>query len=120
MSTDQPKTSEALIVRDTGPTAYLFDTARFQQMKAIAGSMARASLIPDHLRGKSSNPEPKERATEEWQQTAANCLLVVNQSIRWGLDPFAVAPETYVVSGKLGFQGKLIAAVVNARAEQLS
>ena len=41
---------------------------------------------------------------------------MVNQSLRWGLDPFAVAAETYQVAGKLGFQGKLIAALVNARA----
>ena len=100
----QPERKERLIVRDDGPTAYLFDTARFEHTYRIAACMARASLIPDHLRGK--KPE----------EAASNCLLIVNQAIRWGLDPFAVAPETYVVNGKLGFQGKLVAAVVNARA----
>jgi hypothetical protein len=99
-----------LIVHDEGPAAYLFDTARFEHMQRISMVMARASLIPDHLRGQNRDPK------HAFEQTAANCLLVVNQAVRWGMDPFAVAPETYVVRGKLGFQGKLVAAVVNSRA----
>lgn len=91
------------VVSDSGPLAHLLDTARFEHLQRIALIMATASLIPDHLKGRSQ------------QETLGNCFLVVNQSLRWGLDPFAVAAETYSVSGKLGFQGKLIAALVNAR-----
>lgn len=85
--------------------AYLMDTAKFEHTYRIATVMAMASVLPDHLRD-----------NNEQRRTEANCFLVVNQAFRWGFDPFAVAPETYVVGGKLGFQGKLIAAVVNARA----
>lgn len=92
------------VVEDNGPLAHLMDTARFEHLQRIATIMANASLIPDHLKGNNS------------QQTLGNCFLVVNQSLRWGLDPFAVAAETYSVGGKLGFQGKLVAALVNARA----
>ena len=92
------------VVEDRGPLAHLMDTARFEHLQRIALIMANASLIPDHLKGKNA------------QQTLGNCFLVVNQALRWGLDPFSVAAETYAVSGKLGFQGKLIAALVNARA----
>lgn len=102
---------EVRVVEDESQASYLMDTARFEHCFRIAGAMARASLIPKHLKG------------ENFEQTQANCFLVVNQAIRWGFDPFAVAPETYEVGGKLGFQGKLIAAVVNARgglAEKLS
>jgi len=89
--------------------AHLFDTARFDHLYRIAGAMAAASLIPEHLwRNKHVEFSP--------EQVKANCFLIVNQSIRWGMDPFAVMPETYVVGGKLAYQGKLIAAVVNARA----
>ncbi|WP_153811571.1 hypothetical protein [Terrimicrobium sacchariphilum] len=71
--------------------------------------MAAASLLPEHLwRNKQGVFEP--------EQVRGNCFLIVNQSVRWGMDPFAVMPETYVVGGKLAYQGKLIAAVVNARA----
>jgi hypothetical protein len=78
-------------------------------MKRIAIAMAHASLIPDHLHGDSDDPK------QRWDQTVGNCLLIVNQALRWDMDPFAVAPETYVVRGKLGFQGKLVAAVVHGR-----
>lgn len=99
-----PPAKTVRVVEDHGPLAHLMDTARFEHLQRIALVMATASLIPDHLKGKND------------QQTLGNCFLVVNQSLRWGLDPFAVAAETYSVQGKLGFQGKLIAALVNARA----
>ena len=106
-----PEKREVLVVRDDGPAAHLFDTARFEQMQRIARAMGASTLIPEHLQG--NTPE----------QTTANCLMVVNQAVRWKMDPYAVAPESYVVTkkgsvarGKLGFQGKLVAAVVNTRA----
>lgn len=100
---------ERLVVIDKGPLANLFDTARFEHMHRIASVMAGASLIPDHMWKDKTGPlEPA--------MVLANCFLVVNQAVRWGMDPFAVVPETYVVGGKLGFQGKLVAAVVNSRA----
>lgn len=101
-TTRAPK--EIRVVHDDGPLAHLMDSARFEHLQRIALLMATASLIPNHLRGESP------------QETLGNCFLVVNQALRWGLDPFAVAAETYSVQGKLGFQGKLIAALVNARA----
>ena len=100
---------ERLISRDDSQLAYLFDTARFEQLYRLARVMAGASLIPDHFRkDKQGELEP--------ERVLSNCFLVVNQAVRWGMDPFAVAPETYSVGGKLAFQGKLVAAVVNARA----
>lgn len=101
--------AQKLIVHDNGPLAHLFDTARFEQLHRLATGMARATLIPDHLRIAGGRELP-------FEQIQANCFLIVNQSVRWGLDPFMVAPETYVVGGKLGFQGKLIAALVNSKA----
>lgn len=103
-------TRKYAVVHDDGPLSYLFDTARFEHMSRIATAMANASLIPDHMRGNKSGPF-------DGKTIMANCFLVVNQSLRWGMDPFAVVPETYVVGGKLSYQGKLVAAVVNARAD---
>lgn len=99
----QPR-REIRAVQDDSAISYMMDTAKFEHCYRVAQMMARASLIPKHLKGDCA------------EQTAANCFLIVNQSIRWGFDPFAVAPETYVVGDKLGFSGKLIAAVINARA----
>lgn len=92
------------LVEDNGPLAYLMDTARFEHLQRISRIMGAAAFLPAHLKGKS--PE----------ETAANCFRVVNQAMRWNMDPFAVCDETYCVSGKLGYQGKLVAAVINARA----
>lgn len=97
---------EIRVVHDDGPNAHLMDTARFEHMYRIATALATASLCPDHLKSK----------TGDMKQTVANCVLVTNQAVRWQMDPFAVAPSTYVVKNKLGFEGKLVAAVVNTRA----
>lgn len=100
---------EVRVVEDASALSYLLDTGRFEHMARIAGMMAGASLIPEHMWKDKSGPLPE-------AMIRANCFLVVNQALRWGFDPFAVVPETYVVGGKLGFQGKLIAAVINAKA----
>jgi hypothetical protein len=97
-------TREIRVVEDDGPLSFIFDTAKFEHLQRIAKLMASAPLIPDHLKGRTPD------------ETLGNCFLVVNQAVRWGFDPFAVAQNTYVVKGKLGFEGKLIAALVNSRA----
>jgi hypothetical protein len=52
--------------------------------------------IPEHLR---KNP--------------GDCLLIVEQAMRWGMSPFAVAACTSVINGKLNFEGKIVAAALN-------
>jgi hypothetical protein len=72
----------------------------------LANMMANAKLVPAAL-----------------QKSPADCMLVVQQAIRWAMDPFAVAQECSVIQGKLMHSGKLVAAVINARgnlAERLS
>lgn len=83
----------------------ILDTARFEHMQRIAGIMARSSLVPEAL---ASQDMPFERAQ-------ANCFLAVNQAVRWEMDPFAVAQCMSVVKGKLCFEGKLIAAVIESK-----
>jgi hypothetical protein len=72
--------------------------------------MASVSLLPAHL-----THDSKKNALPE-SMIVGNCFRLVNQAIRWQMDPFALPDETYVVSGKLGYQGKLVAAVINSRA----
>ena len=64
----------------------------------LAEMMATAKLVPTAL-----------------QKSPADCLMVIQQAIRWDMDPFAVAQECSVIQGKLMHSGKLVAAVVNAR-----
>lgn len=64
----------------------------------LAEMMASAKLVPVAL-----------------QKSPADCLMVIQQAVRWQMDPFAVAQECSVIQGKLMHSGKLVAAVVNAR-----
>lgn len=92
------------VVEDSSPLAFLMDTGRFEHMYRIATIMARASRLPAHMKGNTH------------EESAANCFRVVNQALRWGFDPFAIVDESFEVKGKFGYQGKLVAAVINARA----
>ncbi len=62
----------------------------------LAELMATAKLVPAGL-----------------QKSPADCLMVILQAKRWGMDPFAVAQECSVIQGKLMHSGKLVAAVIN-------
>jgi hypothetical protein len=116
MSTEQGSTVPAtqteknarLIVHDDSEAGIMMDSARFEQAQRVASTLAHAALTPKHLKGNSP------------QESIANCFRVVNQAFRWGMDPFAVADETYVVQGRLGYQGKLIASVINTRSNLAS
>lgn len=85
---------------NAAPTmAALNDQHVFDRMYRMAELMAAAKLVPEHLQG-----------------STGDCFMVVQQAYRWQMDPFAVAQKTFVVSGKLGYEGQLVAAVVNSRA----
>ena len=70
--------------------------ADLNQAMKLAEWMARGKLVPAHLQG-----------------SVADCLSVIMQAVRWQCDPFAVAQCTSLISGKLMFEGKLTAAVIN-------
>jgi len=89
----------AVAVDFSDPVAVYLDSDIFGQLQRVAKLMSSASLAPAHLRGEGK---------------LGDCFLVAAQAFRWRMDPFAVAQHTYVLSGKLGYEGKLIAAIVNA------
>lgn len=69
----------------------------FNRLLKISEVMANSgAFVPDHFRGK---------------QDA--CMAVVMQAARWGLDPFAVAQKTHLVSGTLGYESQLVIALIN-------
>lgn len=79
------------------PVALYMNPGVFEMVQRVAKLMAAAGTVPAHLREK-----------------IADCFLVAAQAFRWRMDPFAVAQHTFVVSGKLGYEGKLVAAVINS------
>lgn len=103
------KPQEIRVVNDPVP---VLDTARFEHMQRIANVMAHSNLVPDALCKTKHGDNLVALAPEE---IVSNCFLVVNQAVRWGMDPFAVAQCVSVVHGKLCYEGKLIAAVIEAK-----
>lgn len=78
--------------------ALMFNEPLYERCKQIATIMAKAQgITPSHLIGCSEA-----------------CFAVVTRSITWKLDPFSVAQATYQIpgSGKVGFEGKLVQAVL--------
>lgn len=67
------------------------------QAVRLADMMATGRLVPAHL-----------------QKSPGDCLMVIEQAMRWGMSPFAVAQATSVIQGKLMFEGKLVAAALHS------
>lgn len=86
------------VAKRTGQGALL--PASLTAAMDLAKMMADSTLVPQAL-----------------QKKPADCLLVIEQAMRWGMSPFAVAQSTSVIHGKLMFEGKLVAAVVNANGD---
>lgn len=68
-----------------------------QGAMSLAKAMASAKMVPQHL-----------------QNSPGDCLMVIEQAMRWQMSPFAVAQATAVVRGKMCFEGKLVAAAIQA------
>lgn len=119
--TEQPSTAVAVasaparaakVYEPVADVVPILDTARFEHMQRIATIMAGSSLIPDSLRQGGSGNDKYELSPAT---VVANCFLIVNQAVRWGMDPFAVAGSTSVVHGRLMYEGKLVAAVLESK-----
>lgn len=111
---DNAPRSTRIAVSDPIP---VLDTGRFEQMYRIAKLMAASNLIPETLcatyEGTGANRVTKWLPVET---VTANCFLIVNQAVGWNMDPFAVAQCASVVHGRVCYEGKLIAAVLDQRA----
>lgn len=79
------------------PVDLYMNNSVFEQVQRVARLMAAAQAVPEHLRNK-----------------IGDCFLIAAQAFRWRMDPFAVAQHTFVYQGKLGYEGKLVAAVINS------
>jgi hypothetical protein len=108
---EQPRQSSLRVVEND---IAVLDTAKFEHMWRIAKVMASGSLIPETLRTEGSADKKRPLPPEV---VAANCFLVVNQAVRWGMDPFAVVGCCSVVHGRLMYEGKLVAAVIQAKSK---
>ena len=76
--------------------AVAFLPATMAEAMELAKLMASSNFMPKHLRG-----------------VPGDCLAVVLQSMRWGMDPFAVGNKTYFVNDRMAYEAQLVNAVVN-------
>jgi len=88
-------TSITTAPRETGVSHVVLEPRNMDEALRLAEFMARARTLPKHL-----------------QASPGDCLMVVEQAMRWGMSPFAVAQATSVISGKMMYEGKLVAAAV--------
>lgn len=79
-----------------GTAATIFSPEGLNQLMKFAEVMSQSRVtVPAHLAGK-----------------PADCMAVAMQAAQWGMNPFAVAQKTHVVSGTLGYEAQLVNAVI--------
>lgn len=88
------KGMESSAIMASGAVAFL--PANMAEAMELAKLMASSNFMPKHLRG-----------------VPGDCLAVVLQSMRWGMDPFAVGNKTYFVNDRMAYEAQLVNAVVN-------
>ncbi len=81
------------------PTRTSFAPQSMGEAMQLATIMSRGTFVPGHCRG-----------------NEGNCLAIIMQSSRWGMDPFAVANKAYFVKDGAppAFEAQLVNAVVNS------
>ncbi|WNK26113.1 RecT family recombinase [Providencia hangzhouensis] len=76
----------------------LFNPEAMNCVIRIADLMASGTAtVPKHLQGK-----------------PADCLAIVMQASRWGMDPFAVGQKTHLINGTLGYEAQLVNSVITS------
>lgn len=79
-----------------GTASTIFSPEGLNQLMKFAEVMSQSRVtVPTHLAGK-----------------PADCMAVAMQAAQWGMNPFAVAQKTHVVSGTLGYEAQLVNAVI--------
>ncbi|ENE2372598.1 RecT family recombinase [Klebsiella aerogenes] len=96
MSNDIANINAPVDTAIAGTAATIFSPEGLNQLMKFAEVMAQSRVtVPAHLAG---NP--------------ADCMAVAMQAAQWGMNPFAVAQKTHVVSGTLGYEAQLVNAVI--------
>ncbi len=82
---------------------------RFAFLWEVTVRIAGSQMVPESLRTKGPANNKVALSVEEIQ---ANVFFVVEIADRWGISPFALLPCASMVHGRLGFEGKVIDAVL--------
>lgn len=101
---------------DASSPMLMFDPMRFEMCERVANVMAMSALCPEHLQGYYIG-QGNGRTFKAYplHTVKANCFLVVDQAYSWGMSPFLLAQCTSIVRGRLMYEGKVIAAVIESQ-----
>lgn len=89
----------------------IFDSGSFESILRVADAMAFSPLVPESLRTKKVGGNVTDLSHEEIR---ANCFLVCEQAARWSISPFAALSCASNIHGRLMWEGKLVAGVLEA------
>lgn len=93
-------THELNVIQDsrTSSLALITNDGNMQRLMSLAKLMASSKVtVPKHLQG-----------------SEGDCMAIIIQATNWGMNPFAVAQKTHIVSGTLGYEAQLVNAVIGA------
>lgn len=113
MPDNLPQTQDAAPSGDVAiwrPSAAL-NPARMDYLWTLSEKIAASSIVPESLRCTGPKNAKKDL---DWPVVVANVFAVVEQADRWNQSPFALLAAASIVHGRLGFEGKAIAAVMEA------
>ena len=89
----QTAPSDALTI-----SSLIFNPQAFQALESMAEMLCKNSgMVPEHLRNKKGD-----------------MMAIIMQSARWNLDVLMVAQSTFCVNGIIGYEAKLIQAIVKS------
>ncbi len=99
--TDLPTLAQSPLTKDAYPMGLqiMFNDDLYERCQSVAKVLAQSQgFVPKHLEG-----------------ATYACFAVVIRALTWRLDPFSVAASTYQTpGGTVGYEGKLIHAVLNS------
>lgn len=79
-------------------TSLLLNIDVMDRMMKLAEVMSQGvATVPKHLQGRPSD-----------------CLAIIMQAARWGMDPFVVGQKTHLVNGTLGYEAQLYNALITS------
>lgn len=82
----------------------------------MGGKTILFNNMPEVIRGAELMSKAKNMVPDHLINNPGGCMGIILQAQRWGMDPFAVAQKTHIVSGKIGYEAQLVNAVVTSMA----
>ncbi len=92
----------------------LMDPATFAHMGSVANMLVSSCMLPDHFRGQLKAGKLVKSYDRDRQIAMAVVMLAAAK--RFDVDVFQFAQSSFIIHGKLDFDGKVYIALANARA----